>query len=591
MSSYKWLEKLNQWYVRMRDPLERLIFPLLLLLWPMAALRQGVSVMDTTYSLGNYRYLEPSAMWYFATLFANALGRTFAALPVSQTMIGMTLNCLLVQTVTALAAYFFLRDKFAGWIVFIGEWIALSLCWCPAAILYNYLTYLLLTLGIILLYRAVCTDKDGWYIAAGACLGLNVTVRFANLAEAALILALWLWCYLRREMLWGAVRRTLLCMAGYAAGFLAPVMLCSVLYGPTTYFEKIGELFGVTSGVESYTAWGMISSIAMAYWHSMRWFILLIICMNCGFILFKLPVLQNREWIKKVIFLAALAVLVRFYWGRGMFTTNYQDYWSMFEWGMQWILVSILLLVMGTVGKIRFNEELRFLCAALLITIAILPLGSNNYTFPVLNCLFLIMPFTMGILHRELTSLIGSTHATGRARWYPTFAAMSMLVLALIVQGSLFHLNFAFRDGVDGTKRTAMITDNRVARGMYTTPDNAREIDGLSVFMERHGIHEGRSAIVFGDAPGLHYLLSMPPALSTTWVDLDSYPTAQFEKELTALSKTMGTDEAMRPVVILHREETAQSASSGDKKDLLDGFIAAHGYETVYDSGEYIVLE
>ena len=41
------------------------------------------------------------------------------------------------------------------------------------------------------------------------------------------------------------------------------------------------------------------------------------------------------EGFKKLVYLAGMAILLRFLWGRGMFSFRYyEDYTSMYEWGM-----------------------------------------------------------------------------------------------------------------------------------------------------------------------------------------------------------------------------------------------------------------
>ena len=55
----------------------------------------------------------------------------------------------------ALLSYYFLKGKMPAWVVFTGEIIAISFCWCPTTILYNYLTYFLFLAVCILLYRGL----------------------------------------------------------------------------------------------------------------------------------------------------------------------------------------------------------------------------------------------------------------------------------------------------------------------------------------------------------------------------------------------------------------------------------------------------
>ena len=78
-----------------------------------------------------------------------------------------------------------------AWIAFLGEVAAVCLCWCPTALLYNYLTYVLFLAGCLFLYQGLFREKNGLLVAAGICLGTNVLVRFSNLAEAGMIVAVW----------------------------------------------------------------------------------------------------------------------------------------------------------------------------------------------------------------------------------------------------------------------------------------------------------------------------------------------------------------------------------------------------------------
>lgn len=580
---------------RWQAPLERFVFPLILLLWPLAAANQGVSLMDTTYSLANYTYPDSIGhMWFFATFGANAVGHALVSLPFGKTLLSMNLLTGLIVSVTALCAYYILSRMIAGWMVFLGEFAAIALCWCPAVILYNYLTYLLLTLAVLFLFLAVSgvPEKKRWYVLAGVCLGLNVSVKISNVEYCALILALWFWCAITHKKFGGYLRRTFFCVLGFLLGLAVPVGWCMAAYGPDTYLSMIPELLGATGAVSSYTPAGMLTSILSAYGHSLRWFLILVPCTIVGAVWFSMPLFSRRPLVKRLVYLAGMLLVIRFFYSRGMFTTNYQDYWSMFEWGM-FLLILCWIGVFFAMAEPSFLEsgggsDERFLGAAVLIELLVLPLGSNNYTFPILNCLFIIAPFTIWMLRRLWQE-------TRNSRPHHAWHAMAMMILCMVfLQGSLFHVEFAFRDGTDGTKRTAVLSpdDNAVAAGMHTTPDNAEEITALTAFLEspeadvQRADGTRRTAIVFGNVPGVHYLCSLPPAVDTTWVDLDSYAAASFAKALQdpALSEE-------RPLVILHDEPAAQSASSGEKEILLRSFLDEQDYHSVWQNGSYEVYE
>lgn len=172
--------------------LEKAIFPAILLIYPLLLIHQGIDVSDTTYSLGYYRFMEEMDItWVLATYLANVAGAFLMKLPMGNTLLGMNFYTGLLAAAIALICYYALSKRMPSWIVFLGELIALSLCWCPTTILYNYLTYFFFAAGTVFLCKALWEERDVYFLPAGICLGLNVMVRFPNLAEAALIVVVW----------------------------------------------------------------------------------------------------------------------------------------------------------------------------------------------------------------------------------------------------------------------------------------------------------------------------------------------------------------------------------------------------------------
>ncbi len=564
---------------------ERILFPIVLLLWPLAACRQGVSVMDTTYSLANFRYPDSiGTMWRFATFLANMTGSFLIRLPFGKTMLGMNILCLLFISVTALLSYFVLKRHLPAREVFLGEVIAVSFCWCPAVILYNYLTYLLFTVCVLLLYEGVSAypKRQGLFFAAGVLLGLNVLVRFSNLAECALILALWFWCYLEKTGPAEGAKLTGLCIGGFAAGFFIAYGLSAILYGPAAFFEMIPLLFGSTQSVASYTFSGMILSVLSAYLHSLRWILLAAVCTLAGCVFFRLPILKERAVIKKILYVLGIAVLFRFYYGRGMFHLNYQDYGSMFEWGMAVVILAAALAAAGAAGAFGFPAGERFLAFAVLLMIVILPLGSNNYTYPVLNCLFIAAPYALAVF----SGLLGKTK--GKDIHFPWKSMILAFLVMAFLQSGIFHVRFAFRDGTDGTKRSERVEESAVFGSMYTTPENASSLRDLLAFLEKEGL-AGTPSIVMGNAPGIHYLMELPPAIDTAWPDLDSYPAESLSRQLKRQAGLHTEKGIPLPLVVIHKEEKAQSESAEEKQKILGDYLAGNPYSVIYDNNGYTV--
>ncbi|MBQ9512407.1 MAG: hypothetical protein IJR58_04370, partial [Lachnospiraceae bacterium] len=372
-----------------------------------------------------------------------------------------------------------------AFIIFAGEFIALSLCWCPHVILYNYLTYLLLTLGTVLVLKCVTVPVPMTHFFAGFCLGLNIMVRFANLTNMALILVVWFDAWRRKQTLPVAVKRTLLCIAGYVAGMGLPMLAIVLRYGAGAYGEMIKALFTMTGTAEDYGAAGMLTAILRTYTTSLAKMLPLLAAVCICTLILHITASMNTERISPddsvvsetdecteqsrdldatesrlqtsiasmntkrssldesvvsdmderteqardldatesrlqarrsarrlmsgvfcvLIVLFSIFIMYR----RGVFTRSYHYYDAIFEPAM-WLLILGIVLCVYTLVKYRDEHIARYSLAALVL-IFITPLGSNNYTYPLLNNLFLVAPILLLVATRLLhESIAGTDH-------------------------------------------------------------------------------------------------------------------------------------------------------------------------------------
>lgn len=554
------LQKFLRSVARLQAPLERHVFPVFLFLWPLWGTWQGVDVSDAGYSLANYEWLS-EGMWYYATFLANKAGSLLMLLPGGSGLWAMNVKCALLLSLTALAAYYNLQRLMPGWMVFLGELLAISVFWCPAVILYNTLSYVFLTLACLCLFRAESgiPRVRGWYVAAGVFLGLNVFVRFSNLLQVVLILAVWLEELWSRRSLKKAARDTGCCILGYAAGAAAGYVWTAAEGGLWAWPEAITELFGIGG---DYTFGEMLRTTLDAYETAIWWMLIMAACVIVGMFFYAMPVLRRHRFWKHLIYLAGVAALFRLYWGRGAFTTNYQDYWCMFNLVMMFLILTVFLDVVGACGGFGATTDERFLSLLSLLLILLLPFGSNNYTFPILLDLFVIAPFSLWMFRRIWQEF------RRREVHFPLQSMAMVLIAVTLVQGGLFHMNYSFRDGTDGTKRSAVVENVPAAKGMHTTPQNAKELEGMYAYLAGNALTE-RALLTYGDIPGLSYLFGMEPALSTAWADLASYQEDLFQKEVTELSgAALAGHEDTLPVVII-RHDADHAYSEVDLKGLL----------------------
>lgn len=544
---------------------ERYLFPGILLLYPLVAVNQGIDVSDSTYSLTNFRFFtEISGTWSLATWLANAAGFLLMKLPFGGTLLGMNVYTSLIVSAMALLSYYFLKGKMPAWVAFVGEIIAISFCWCPTTILYNYLTYFFFLAGCVLLYRGLIWERKGLLVWAGVCLGLNVMVRTPNIVEALLIAAVFYYGRISGKKWSECWKNTGWCVTGFFIGFLASYAVISVQYGPAAYFEMFGSLAGYSSTDESYSPFTMITSILEAYGGTLMWVMILAVCLAAGWIFFKL-LPEKLQTAGKVAYVCCLPVLVRLFWGRGMFTFTYYNYRCMYEWGMLLLYMTLVSCITMLFDTRCFRRD-RLLALIVLLVVVVTPIGSNNDTMPALNNLFLAAPLAVWGMQR----LIRRYQKT--AAGFPLTALTAMVLVMVLVQGIGFKCSFSFADGIYGEKRDAKVENSAILKGMETRTENAESLTGLVEFLQENGLCAGgdgenaalendvqqRSLLTFGNAPGLNFILDMPLAISHGWPDLDTYPEVMMKEELDGLSAAMTGEQDpavdSRPVVIVYKK-------------------------------------
>jgi len=465
------------------------------------------------------------------------------------------------------------------WIVFAGEFIAIGFLWIPTGILYNYLTYVFFALGAVLLYKGLVEEKNRVLIMAGIMLGLNVWVRIPNLAEMALVVCVWYYCYIRKEKMQSSVQKTGFCVAGYAIGTGVPLVMILIQYGFGGIVQMIQGLSQIQSGDDSYSIFSMIRMTLDAYIRTGKWVAFIVAGIVLGLAMFYVKK-DSFVGIKKVFYLAGVAVLLRFFWGRGMFSFRYyEDYSSMSEWGMIGLYLALIACGYLLVAK-GVSESERLWGMISLVVIVITPLGSNNYTYQNLNNLFLVAPVTV---YAFVKLFRRRYKAEQRILHFPWKAMASVLAVMILVQSIGFHFNFVFRDGMDGTKRDTKMEAPESVEGMMTTQKNAEDLGGLLAYLKTEKEQRGDTeAIFYGDCPGLPYLSQIPSAIGNSWPDLDSNPVEWMEEELMRLTE--------RPVVVIRKVEPS-SDSFVVKKEMLQDYMSVNHYETAYENNGYTVYK
>ncbi len=564
------------------------IGPMVLLMYSLVGINQGADMTDTTYSLGNYLFFDSmEGSWKYATFLANWLGKQLLWLSGNSFLIMNGLTGLLVG-ITAVTAYFYLKKELPAVAVFCGEVLALSLCWCPTVILYNYLTYFFLTLGVVFLLKALKNNQKRDYVIAGVFLGVNVLVRISNAVEVLLILLVWYACRKKKDEKETETKKTLwkstgLCVLGFFIGLLAAVLLMlltSDSEGFVGMLQWILSLFTASEDAGGYSFGVMLSTILDNYFGNLKWFGMMAagtLLGIGGFSLWKGKFL----WLKKIGYVACVALLFVYFFRNGVFTAGYYNVGSIYCLSVMFFLLCFV--VFGyAIWRKEVSAEKKNLAFAGLLLLLITPIGSNNHLYTCINNLFLPAPICFSLVG-DIWKKYGK-----RERLFPLKAMATCFFLVFALQSMLFHFCFVFHDGTEGEKRDTTLQAESFMEGMRTNSEHAASLDELVRFMENG---DGRKVILYGNIPGVSYLLNRQTAVSTAWPDLESYALEDWRNELAEPA------EEELPYVILSAERlerteglTTENEEAEELKfAALCEFMQDYQYEIIFENKEFVI--
>ena len=628
----------------------------ILAFYPLRHIQWGLDLGDTGYNYANFQYMgteHMDSMWLFSTYLANAVGHLLMKLPNGNTLMGINLYTGLFAAALGFIGYFFCtrKLKMPKVIVFAGEMTALSLCWCPTASFYNYLTYLFFLISSVLLYLGLTGERKGCLVGAGAFLGANVLVRFSNLPQMGMILAVWAYDFIcmldekaavkrktdnrsqdrpgaagRPEGFWRrTIRHTLWCLAGYGAALGALFAYIHIRYGIGAYMEGIGRLFAMTDKATDYKPMAMVGKILGWYWQEMYWVARIGVILAGGMALFAIAgwlegALAGRfpgkhrgfSILMRVLWTGVSIAMIVWLWVRG-FTSGYY-----YSYDPIWHPGPVFLMLTMAIGLIRIfhpraPKEEKLISGMLILIILLTSLGSNNGILPSLNNLFLAAPYTLWQSWRFLR-YGGERRLKGglTLSFFPAKGVLTAFLALCLFQFGAFGVHFAFAEGTGIQNPVAAVDNNAVLRNIKMDPEKAQWMRELSAYANENEL-QGREVILYGEIPAISYYLQMPSAFNP-WCDLDSYSLETMRQDLRELEGEIGEKGEDKPVIILERtyalyregtlegqavsaaeeesglsKEAWEAMNADPKWRLLLEFMETFGYAETFRNGKFAV--
>lgn len=567
----------------------RIILGIVLLLYAAFCSRKGIDVSDTTYALGNYQNMDQlDSMWMIATFLSNIFGRFILSLPGAGTLYGVTVYATCLFAVCIEIIYWAFSRHIPCWIVFASEILAVSLCWAPKVIFYNYITYSMMAFAILIMAYSLIHSKPKYLIVAGIILGINVFVRFSNAIECILIIGLWLYEILEHHKPSEIIKKTLLCIAGYIIGIIIPLISVILKYDLDTYFNMIDSLFAMTETASDYSMAGVYRTMRymiLDTFHDMRY----LVCLAIVFVVFSLIAyflmekctLGEKETrllssLIKILNTLALLCICLFFFKRGVYTTNYYEYSSIFKCANMFIILAFVLNVLNVCGVFRSSSIIRAMSLMCIVQMVIAPMGTNNHMYAIMNNMFIIAPITFAIIYRVYKLVKDKKYG------FAIYSFCVYIVAVILVQSVIFHMNFSYADGTDGTSLNATVSNVNRLNNSITTTEKAKNLESLYDYLENNNMLDQKVVLFGQDSVGLAYIMDLEPAIDTLWPDLDSYTVSKFEQALLDMEDG---------VMIIISEKLTYGSNVDTKKQMLSEYLEENGYVAVFENSMYTIYD
>jgi hypothetical protein len=527
---------------------------LLVVVYPICYVWQGLDVTDTGYALANcqqffHAYPKDLDDPYLTNRWlSHLLGGGWYKLTGGCGVLGFRILYVLLLYGTLAMVYCAVRGA-ATTKVFLALLAATAFCVSKSLYVptYNEFTALLFVVSAVALHYGVVCSRKALIFLAGLSGGVALFARFPpNVMVVALVLGIWFYRALAtsgwREFFGGpwrrALRESLVFTVGYAIG-AAGVLLLVVAVGHLGAFVKMWYVLSamVKDPADAYSGAGLLRLFLHDHFYAG---VALVCSMGCGIGL-AIVGRYARGRAARAVLVALPAVLL------AVFLLEFPN-WSIyfFPGALYAVLLS------GTFGGLRLGREARLLCLLAALVLFITPLGSNNGIFNASYGSHLAVALAFLVLTGGLERMQSSGNRTGSDQMSGDAAAGSVannvdaeelgataprlalplpewltqlrldpgvvgyaFLISILAFSAAYRFAFTYRDTSERWNMRASIT-HPLLRGVFTTPSRARVMQELLDKLQAL-VAADDYLLAHQELPMIHFLTRTRPYLYCAW--------------------------------------------------------------------------
>ena len=465
---------------------------------------------------------------------------------------------------------------------------------------YNYQCLLLFMLCVTFLHKGLTNNRNGWLLAAGAMVALEMLTRIPSVVNLGLVIVIFFHGFLYKIPLRKQFAGATAFLAGFVLCLVAMLVVMHFLGHLPTFRASMNLIKEMSAGNASshYGISKLLRQFFVLYGSAVKHGIFFATPVIGGAILINLLPAQYRY--RKAMVNACILMLVAGYLVAVALNIIHHT-------RMVFLFVDIALLGTGLIILTGKNKPIQVLALAGAYFVLTYPLGSSDgihtvgmYTFilalPIAIDYFarwtrLEGHFTLSTIPRQLKlqTLIRKEQFTLIGKW-----SVIVIFAALLYQAYYYP----FFDTHPRTKMTHVV-NNKFVKAIYTTRERADAIDALLQESSKY-IKPGDAVLMYHTIPLLHYMTETRPYLhnSMPWL----YDGRFFANELNNTAKETG----QLPVIIRQRIKTVGEAATWpdppeepdenwdqlnrERDEALEDFISRYEYQEVWKNEIFSIL-